>query len=590
MNPRHRCACAYFVAGFLPIAFVWCVGVLSLEAAEQADFVLTGGRIVTLDARGTIATAIAVRNERIIHVGSDEAAMAMVGPNTTVYAAAGRTVIPGLNETHVHPTLAARSECTLPFRQLGSIEEIQSWVRDRVAETPEAAWVVLPRIDVTRIREGRMPDRADLDAAAPDRPAAFVWRYANREVQVLNSPALRCAGIGRDTVVPDGGRIVMDQRGEPTGRIENAPSLTATWLQQAEPSQEDYRGVLEDLLRRYSRLGITSVTDRKTDAEGWRTYNDLHSLKRLPVRTTLTIFVDADGSVADTERFIRGLPCGPGDGNHWVKTGPLKIGVDGGVLYGTSYLRDPYGPNAFKLYGLDDPQYRGLLQMTPEQVTNVIRTGHRLHWPMCAHVTGDAGVDMVLDAVEAADRDSPIAFRRFTLLHAYFPNEDTAVRCARLGVCVDTQPAWYYKDGDALAGALGGLRMSRFIGLNVWRKAGVTVAINSDHFLGIDPLLSLNPYNPFLTMATAITRKTAAGRVFGADQRVTREEALRMMTVDAAKLHSDEMLKGTLEVGRLGDLAVLSDDFFSCPEESIPKIYSVLTVVGGQVVHREGGL
>ena len=132
--------------------------------------------------------------------------------------------------------------------------------------------------------------------------------------------------------------------------------------------------------------------------------------------------------------------------------------------------------------------------------------------------------------------------------------------------------------------------MSRFIGLNVWRKAGVTVAINSDHFLGIDPLLSLNPYNPFLTMATAITRKTAAGRVFGADQRVTREEALRMMTVDAAKLHSDEMLKGTLEVGRLGDLAVLSDDFFSCPEESIPKIYSVLTVVGGQVVHREGGL
>ena len=138
MNPRHRCACAYSVVGFLPVAVVWCVGVFPLGAAEQADFVLTGGRIVTLDARGTIATAIAVRNERIIHVGSDEAAMAMVGPNTTVYAAAGRTVIPGLNETHAHPTLAARSECTLPFRQLGSIEEIQSWVRDRVAETPEA--------------------------------------------------------------------------------------------------------------------------------------------------------------------------------------------------------------------------------------------------------------------------------------------------------------------------------------------------------------------------------------------------------------------------------------------------------------------
>lgn len=148
--------------------------------------------------------------------------MAMAGPNTTVYAAAGRTVIPGLNETHVHPTLAARSECTLPFRQLGSIEEIKSWVRDRVAETPEAAWVVLPRIDVTRIREGRMPDRADLDAARQtDRPRSSGGMRTGKCKCSTPQPS-DALGIGRDTVVPDGGRIVMDQRGEPTGRIENA--------------------------------------------------------------------------------------------------------------------------------------------------------------------------------------------------------------------------------------------------------------------------------------------------------------------------------------------------------------------------------
>lgn len=558
-------------------------------AEPPADFVLTAGHVLTLDGRGTIASAVAIRDGVVVHVGDDAAVRGFVGPATVVYDAAGRTVIPGLNETHVHPTRAARAECLLPFRQLGSIDEIREWVARRVAETPEGTWVVLPRIDVTRIRERRLPGRADLDAAAPDRPAVFVWRYANRQVQVLNSAALRAAGITRDTVAPAGGRILVDAAGEPTGVVEDAPALTAEWLRERTPPREEYLAMLEGLLRRYASLGITSITDRRTDVEGWKDFRELHAAGRLPVRVTLTIDLAADGTAAGTERFIGGLPFGPADGDDWVKPGPLKIAVDGGVLYGTSYMRSPYGPEAPSLYGVDDPQYRGLLQMTPEQVGDTIRTAHRLGWPMCAHVTGDAGVDIVLDAVEAADRDSPIAERRFTLLHAYFPDAATAARCKRLGVCVDTQPAWLRRDGDALAGVLGGQRMAGFIGLGVWRAGGVTVAINSDHMLGIDPVGSLNPYHPFLTIETAVTRRTDSGRVFGADQRVGREDALRMMTVDAAWLHRDEHRKGSLEPGRLGDLAVLSADPIGCAEAELPGIRAVLTVVGGRVVHREDG-
>lgn len=558
-------------------------------AAPPADFVLTGGRIVTLDPRGTIASAIAVRDERIVYVGDDAGVRALVGPETDVHDAAGRTVIPGINEQHLHPTLVAKSEAAVPFRQLRSIDEIRAWVRDRVAATPEGTWVVLPRIDVTRIRERRMPNRADLDAAAPGRPAVFIWQYANRQVQMLNTAALRAAGIDRNTAAPPGGTIVKDADGEPTGAIEDAPALTAKWVQPPPPSQETYRRILEDVWRRYSRFGITSLAERRTDVEGWRTYNEMRSAGRLPLRAALTIYVESDGTADGTRKFLESLPFKPDEGDHWVKVGPLKLSVDGGVLYGTSFMREPYGPQAGELYGPLAPQYRGRLQMTREQVDAVIRTGHAMGWPMCAHVTGDAGVDMVLDAVEAAGRESPIVERRFTLLHAYFPDEGTAARCARLGVCVDTQPAWYYKDGDALAAALGGLRMSTFIGLEIWRQAGVTVSISADHFLGVDSDLSLNPYNPFLTMATAVTRKTETGRVFGPDQRVTREQALRMMTVDAAKLHREESFKGTLEVGRLGDLAVLSADYFSCPEDQIPAIRSVLTVVGGRVVHRDDG-
>ena len=177
--------------------------------------------------------------------------------------------------------------------------------------------------------------------------------------------------------------------------------------------------------------------------------------------------------------------------------------------------------------------------------------------------------------------------RRYTLIHAYFPNAETARRAARLGVCVDTQPAWYYKDGDALAQALGAHRLRSFIGLRVWRQAGVKVAINSDHMQGFDPNTSLNPYNPFLTMYTAVTRKTETGLVVGPEQRVSREEALRMMTIDAAHLSSDEGNRGSIEIGKLADLAILSDDFMTCEEERIKDVRSLVTIVGGRVVHEE---
>src|SRR5438477_1336887 len=294
-----------------------------------------------------------------------------------------------------------------------------------------------------------MPTPAELDSAAPNRPAVFVWQYANRQIQILNSAARRAAGINRDTAAPKGGKIIKDSAGEPTGVIEDAAALTSKWLGRKSVTHEQYLASLEKLLRLYNRLGITSITERGTGVDGWKAFQELKEQGRLPLRATLTIRAGSDGTVEGTERFIKGLPFHFGDGDDWVKIGPLKIGVDGGVLYGTAYLREPYGPQSFDLYGLSDPQYRGLLQMDAEKATNIIRTGHRLGWQMCSHVTGDAGVDMVLDAVEAANRDSPIAERRYTLIHAYFAHADTAKRCAKLGVCIDTQPAWFYKDGDA---------------------------------------------------------------------------------------------------------------------------------------------
>jgi predicted amidohydrolase YtcJ len=550
-----------------------------------ADLVVLNGRIRTLNPAAPSATAAAIRDGVFCAVGTDAEVRPLAGPRTRTIDAAGRAVIPGIIESHVHATGASRGEVLQPFRQLHSIGEILDWVRQRAAERPAGQWIQLPRVDVTRIKERRMPTRADLDSAAPAHPAVFTWQYANRTVQVLNSAAIAAAGLRAGTTAPSGGKIHFGPDGAPTGVIENANALLVRYLPGRGVPEEQHLDSLATLLRRYSEIGITSIGERNSSPDGYALFRKLHAAGRLPVRVTVTIGLSTDGSVAATEKAIAKLPFKTGDGDDWVRIGPLKVGVDGGALYGTAYMREPYGPAAYSLYGFSDPAYRGDLRISPDKLKNIVRTGHRLGWQLCAHVTGDAGVDAVLDAVEVAHAEQPIAPRRYNLLHAYFANDEAARRAARLGVCVDTQPAWFFKDGDALLDALGRRRLEPFIGLQIWRRAGVKVALNSDHMQGFDPDTSLNPYNPFLALQTAVTRRTEGGKVLGADQRVSREEALRMFTIDAAWLSFDESRKGTIEIGKLGDLAVLTADPLNCPEARLHEIRSVLTVVGGKVVH-----
>lgn len=560
----------------------------ALRAAEApAELVVVNGKVLTVDAKLPTAEAVAIREGVFVRVGTSAEVKPLIGAKTRVIDAQGKTVIPGIVESHVHAVGAARGEAVQPFLQLGSIAEIQRWVRRQAELRPASEWIQLPRVDVTRIRERRLPTRADLDVAAPKHPAVFNWQYANRQVQVLNSAALKAAGITRDTPDPKGGKIVKDDKGEPTGVLENPRGLTAKFLPPREVSTETHLRELEKLLRAYHAVGITSISERNSNVEGYRVYEQLKAAGRLTARVNVTIGLRSDGTVEGTEKWIQALPFKHGDGDDWLRVGPLKLGVDGGVLYGTAYLREPYGKQAFALYNISDPTYRGAMSLPPEKVEAMIRTGHRLGWQMCSHVTGDGGVDVVLDAVEAAHKDRSIKERRYTLIHAYFPNATAARRAAALGVCVDTQPAWYYKDGDALAVALGGERLKSFIGVQEWFKAGVKVALNSDHMQGADPITALNPYHPFLTMATAITRKTETGLVVGPEQRITRAEALRLMTLDAAYLSFDEKKKGSIEVGKLGDLAILSDDFLTCAEDRIKQIRAVVTVVGGKVVYEQ---
>jgi len=555
------------------------------SATPQADLVLLNGRVLTVDDRFRVAAALAVRDGRFVAIGSNEDVRPHIGAATRVIDGRGRTVVPGLIDTHVHALDVAEAEVAQPFQNLQSIDALQAWIRGARSGQPSTRparsgqgdeWIWTPRVYPTRLREHRFPTRAELDAAAPDRPVAVDGAYAF----VLNSTALRAAGITRDSADPPGGAIVKDAAGEPTGLLRNVGSLLARFRPRSGSVSLD---MLEQIHRQYLAAGITSVIERGATLDGYKSYEELRRADRLRVRATVTIRIPRADDAAEVERFIGGLAFRPNSGDDWLKVGPLKIVADGGILIGTSFMRQPYGLSARQLYAVDDPRYRGFLSLTPQQIASAIAIGHRLGWQMVVHVTGDAGVDVVLDAIEAAEKAQPATDRRHTLLHAYFVNPETAARAARLGVLVDTQPAWHYKDADALADGLGRERLTHFIGLRTWREAGVEVAINTDHMFGLDRNEALNPFNPFLTMYSATTRRTEGGRVIGGTEAVSRQEALRMMTSMAARFSFDEKNRGSIETGKLGDFVVLSDHFLTVPAEKLRAIRADLTVVSGRV-------
>ncbi len=561
------------------LAVVAAIAMYGCARTPPADLVVVNANVLTVDSQFSKAGGVAIRDGRFVHVAAADDDMAsFIGPDTRVIDAAGRTVIPGIIDTHVHALMAAAAEASVPFRDLGSIEEIQAWVREQVARQPAGTWIWTPRLFPTRVDERRFPTRAELDEVAPEHPVVVDGAYA----LMLNTAALRAAGIDRQTPNPPGGSVVKDGRGEPSGLLRNVGGMLATF-RPSNAGAVPLEG-LEAVHRAYLAHGITSVIERGADVEGLRRYQELADGGRLAVRATVTLQLPRPSSADEVEGLINAIPVEPGQHDDRLKVGALKIIADGGILAGTSYMREPYGLEAASLYGVDDPAYRGFLSVPPDVIARIFEVGHDRGWQMAAHITGDAGVDTVLDAIEAAQGPAT-QDRRHTLIHAYFPSPETAERAARLGVLVDTQPAWYYKDVDGLLPALGEDRLQRFIGVRTWLDAGVRTAINTDHMFGLDGTTAMNPFNPFLTMYVAVTRRSEGGTVVGQDEAITREDALRLMTRDAAYFSFDEESRGSIEVGKLGDLVVLSDDLLAVPDDRIREIQADVTIVGGEIAY-----
>ena len=279
-----------------------------------------------------------------------------------------------------------------------------------------------------------------------------------------------------------------------------------------------------------------------------------------------------------------------GDGNEWVKVGALKVVIDGGVLTGTAYLRGGWGEKAKEIYGINDPAYRGELFFSKEELIRVATLAYDNGWKFTAHVTGGGGVDTLLAAYEAINQSKPVMGRRFSIIHGNFFTPDAIKKMVAMGIYADMQPAWYYKDADLLNEVLGKEQIKTFHPYLSMMKAGIIVNGGSDHMVKLDPNTSINPYNPFLAMWSVTTRKTERGSAFNPEEAISREQALKMYTINNAYASFEENVKGSIETGKFADLAVLSDDILTCSEDKMLGITAVLTIVNGQIVFDSGEL
>ena len=546
----------------------------------RADVLYYNGRIITVAEQTPVAEALAIGGGRILAVGDSQSVGRYTGPRTRQINLQGKTMLPGLIDSHVHPIGAALAERDGEIPVMRNFAELRAHVEKAVQSTPAGQLVFVPKVYSTRLDERRYPTRWEIDKFSGRHKVMLDNGYA----AALNSAALAAAGITRDTPQPADGKIILDDKGEPTGLILGARRLVSSLLEQRSFDDEDRLWALREMQKAYNRAGLTSVIDRSQNAEGVRAYQELWQKGELTLRTNVTIRVDGEEPLEELTREIRTLTPTTGFGDDFLRIGSLKIFLDGGILIGTAYMRAPYGEHT-EVYGFHDPDYRGVLRVPPENIAAVAKLANRLGWQMTAHTTGGASTDALLDAYEAADREQPIRDRRFTLTHANFPNHSVIDRAKKLGVVMDLQPAWYHYDGPALATVLGPEGMEFFHPYKSIFDAGVIVAGGSDHMIKFDDRLAINPYNPFFGMWMVITRKTADGTVYNPEQKISREQALRMWTWNAAYLSFDEEVKGSIEPGKLADLVIIDRDYLTCPEDEIKDIQVLQTIVGGKVVY-----
>ena len=546
-----------------------------IALAQAPELILRNGKIVTVDGNSRIAQALAIAGGRITAVGDSASISKLADPHTRVVDLRGRTVIPGLIDDHYHMLSKAVDQYLgVEVALVGSIDEMLAAIRAKVDTTAPGVWVFttsgwLPE----QLQENRLPTRWDLDKVSPRNPVVVNGGHT----YYLNSLGLKLAGITKNTPSPSGGIIEKDHKtGEPTGLlIDNAVGLVNKllpncWECPGRIKHEQKIEALRIAMRKENSVGITSVREPGIIPEDMRVYEELWNRGEMTLRVSMNLSLDPQKQPSVLAQQLGEWGVSTGFGNEFLRLDGIgEFGIDGG--FEGALMTKPYAATAGREEG-----YHGLQRIPTGNFDQAMLVFNRLNWRACPHVVGDQGIDLVLDAFERANQDKPIARKRWLLEHCHYMRPDQIDRVRRLGLAISTQ-FHPYMAAATMIRHWGRERAEQSMRVRDWLRAGIRVGGGSDW--------SLVPANPFWMIYFWVTRDTRLWGVLGSDQRIGREDALRLMTVNNAWLTFEENTKGSIEPGKLADLVILSDDILTVPESRIKDIKPVATLVGGKLVY-----
>jgi predicted amidohydrolase YtcJ len=556
MNHRLRAAFGLLCAA--------CAVAVVAGQRRPPDILIVNAKIVTVDPAFSIAGAAAITGGRFTAVGTTADMRKLAGATTKVIDLGGRTVIPGLGDDHLHD---AGGGPGVDLSRARSLDDVLSAVAARAGQIgPDGLIVSNSDWHEAQLAEQRLPSRADLDRVAPHNPVVLV---RGGHEYVLNSAALAKWRITAATPVPDGGRITRNARGELTGELVDR----AKGLVQLPPPAPLTMDDLAAQHRKLNAAGLTSIRYPGASIEQYRLLQEMERRGRLTIRVNQLMRVYDFDDVARMRATVAGWNVRPDEGSEWLRIGGMKLAVDGGFEGG--WMREPYA----EPWG-EHGRFRGLNTVTEKPYTAVVKELNRMGWRVATHAVGDAAIDEVLNAYEAADAERPIAGRRWSIEHAFLPHADQMTRMKRLALVVSAQDHLYLA-GPVLVKYWGAARAAWTTPMRRYLDEGLMVAGGTD-----SPVV---PYPPLWVIYHFVTRDTISGGVLGADQKISREEALKVETINNAFLTFEERIKGSIEPGKLADLVVLSGDVLTCPDKSIAALNVLMTMVGGTIVFQRDG-
>jgi len=535
--------------------------------ASQASVV--SGNILTMDPERPRAEAFAVRDGRVVHVGSRADALeAAGGAGAAEHRFDRGAVLPGFIDSHNHMLWTGIQRTQADLSSCATIRDLLDRLRRYAEDHPDREWIVSGsgwHVDV--LAEKRYPTRQELDSVSARRPI-FLPRVGH--AAAVNSEALRRAGIGSGTPDPRGGRIERDARGEPTGLLLEPPAVNLVGRLVPPLSRAERRRALSEVQQAYHAAGICGVIDPGLAPDDMAVYEDLWRERRLTVRSVVMPLAQTH---EDPEALMAGLRAWgvrTGFGDSRLKLGGVKVYLDGGASLGTALMREPY----------PDERCRCGIQVTHTS------TFHRIAehcasagWSLGVHAVGGKAIDIALGVFEDVNRRHPIRDLRFCLIHAYLWPTQENIGCARrLGVCVATQASMQYQFAPLLVRRFGKDLVGKATPVKAWIAGGITVGGGSDS--------PVTPYPPLLGIWHAVTRHVdALGTAIGADEAVSAAEALAMYTRGSAWLSFSEHERGTLRPGMLADWVALSENPLGADPMALREIRVAATAVGGDLVH-----